>query len=718
MNENLTVQEALAKLLAEKKSLLNDSKALMTALQEHVAPAYSMQLAFFRNALVETNIGEVLILSDGSSKDTRDQVKAEVMARLEKNNMPKERAVFVVQTLTEAMGWHQEPPLELPSSHNNDLKFFPVVDNNIQHSQQETQIKTSKSVKTHLDTIDENDKADNKTEGKTAVDYYNDGLIAVREKKYDKALENFNKAIEMNPAYIEAYNKRGMCYYELKKYRNALTDFDRAAQLDPNNESIRRIQTLLHQKLADAEGNKIDDEINDELGDKTDNTANGRKITNAMSVAEFFRQKKNQATTGTATKSMQTLLHQKLADAEGSKIDDEINDELGDKTDNTANGRKITNAMSVAEFFRQKKNQATTGTATKSIQTLLHQKMNDQNKGVKLLNKVLMSIVVCVILLFFGVSVYSARNSAREHNISGLTYQSKQQYDKALEEFNQAIKLYSGYAEAYFNRGMIFYKKKDYPDSLTDLNRAIQLDSQYTEAYFERGMLYCEEGKYDKALNDFDKAIKLNSKYAEILKYSSEYAKAYCGRGMLYCEEGKYDKALDDFDKAIELDSEYAEILKQYPRYAEAYCGRGMSCAKMGQYDKAVTDFNKAIELYPQYPEAYFNRGKAYYDKEEFDKALTDYNRVIELNPKYAQAYAHRGMTYYMIKQYENAIVDYTKAIDLNLQSDWLYYDRGLAYSNKGDYDAAIADYNKALEINPNYESAKNQLQNLQNYQR
>ena len=846
MNENLTVQEALAKLLAEKKSLLNDSKALMIALQEHVAPTYSMQLAFFRNALVEANIGEVLILADGSSKDTRDRAKAEVMARLEKNNMPKERAVFVVQTLTEAMGWHQEPPLELPSSHNNDLKFFPVVDNNIQHSQQETQIKTSKSVKTHLDTIDENDKADNKTEGKTAVDYYNDGLIAVREKKYDKALENFNKAIEMNPAYIEAYNKRGMCYYELKKYRNALTDFDRAAQLDPNNESIRRMQTLLHQKLADAEGSKIDDEIDDEPSNKTDNTASSMKITNVMPVAEIFRQAKSQSTTEIATKGMQIILRQKLADAESSKIDDEIDDELGDKTVNTASGRKITNAMSVAEFFRQKKNQTTTGTVTKDsntaakvkvktvfdyynsaliamrdgkynkaledlnkaiemnpahseayskrgmcyyelkqyknastdfdraaqldpsnesirrMQMLLHQKMNDQDKYVKLSNKTVISIVVCIIVLFLGVSVYSARNSAREYNSNGLTYQSKQQYDKALVEFNQAIKLYSGYAEAYFNRGMIYCKKKDYPDSLTDLNRAIQLDSQYTEAYFERGMLYCEIKKYDKALDDFDQAIKLNSKYAEILKYSSQYAEAYCGRGMLYCEEGKYDKALDDFDQAIELDSEYAEILKQYPRYAEAYCGRGMSCAKMGQYDKAVTDFNKAIELYPQYSEAYFNRGKAYYgkkeydnaltdfdkalelnsqyieilkqdskyaeayhnrgkayyDKEEYDKALTDYNRVIELNPKYAHAYAHRGMTYYMIKQYENAIVDYTKAIDLNLQSDWLYYDRGLAYSNKGDYDAAIADYNKALEINPNYESAKNQLQNLQNYQR
>ena len=313
MNKNLTVQAALEKLLAEKKSLLNDSNALMTALQEHVAPAYSMQLAFFHNALVDANIGEVLMLADGLGKDAHDRAETEAIALLKKNNMPEERSEFVVRTLTKAMGWSLEsPPLELPSSHNDDLKFFPVVDDNIQHSQQETQIKASESVKTHLDTIDENDKADNKTEGKTAVDYYNDGLIALREKKYDKAWENFNKAIEMNPAYIEAYNKRGMCYYELKKYRNALTDFDRATQLDPNNERIRRMQTLLHQKLADAEGSKIDDELDDELGDKTDNTASGIKITNAMSVTEILRQTKSQATTGTVTKGDSTASKSKV----------------------------------------------------------------------------------------------------------------------------------------------------------------------------------------------------------------------------------------------------------------------------------------------------------------------------------------------------------------------------------------------------------------------
>ena len=357
MNKNLTVQEALAELLAEKKNLLNDSNALMIALRERVAPVHSMQLAFFHDALVDSNVGEVLILSDGSSKDTRDQAKAEALALLKKNNMPEERAEFVVRTLTEAMGWHQEPPPppELSSSPNNDLKFFPVVDDNIQHSQQEVQIKASESVKTHLDTIDEYNKTENKTVEKTAIDYYNDGLNAVHERKYNKALENFNKAIKMNPAYTEAYSRRGMCYYELKKYRNALTDFDRASQLDPNNERIRRMQTLLHQKLADAEGSKIDDETNDAPSDKTDNTASGRKITNAMSVAEIFRQTKSQTTTGTVTKSMQTLLRQKLADAEGSKIDDEINDAPSDKTDNTVSGRKITNAMSVAEFFRQKK---------------------------------------------------------------------------------------------------------------------------------------------------------------------------------------------------------------------------------------------------------------------------------------------------------------------------------------------------------------------------
>ena len=53
MDKNLTVQEALTKLLAEKKFLLNDGNSLMTELRERVESEHSMQLAFFQNALLD-----------------------------------------------------------------------------------------------------------------------------------------------------------------------------------------------------------------------------------------------------------------------------------------------------------------------------------------------------------------------------------------------------------------------------------------------------------------------------------------------------------------------------------------------------------------------------------------------------------------------------------------------------------------------------------------
>lgn len=107
MDKNLTVQEALTELLTEKKSLFNDSKTLVAALKEH-APAHSNKVALFRKALLETNIGEALMVADGLSRDARAKAETESVARLQEVHMTKKNALFVVQTLTEAMGWNRE----------------------------------------------------------------------------------------------------------------------------------------------------------------------------------------------------------------------------------------------------------------------------------------------------------------------------------------------------------------------------------------------------------------------------------------------------------------------------------------------------------------------------------------------------------------------------------------------------------------------------------
>jgi serine/threonine-protein kinase len=64
--------------------------------------------------------------------------------------------------------------------------------------------------------------------------FYNDRGIAHGEKgKYDQAISDFNKAIEINPRYGKAYNNRGIVYRLKGRYDQAIADFNKAMQINP-----------------------------------------------------------------------------------------------------------------------------------------------------------------------------------------------------------------------------------------------------------------------------------------------------------------------------------------------------------------------------------------------------------------------------------------------------------------------------------------------------
>lgn len=193
MDKNLTVENALKELLAEKKFLLNDSRALVTTLQKHVAPVHAMQLTLFRKALLDANISEALMLADGLDKNARSQAEVEAVARLKEINLPEESAMLVVHTLTEAMDWHKEvlKTSEPTSISDNELKFFPVINNNV-HSQHETTKSNSKPVAIHINTVSENDKI----ESNTSSDTRNNGISVVelfQQAKSRKTVKTVNE---------------------------------------------------------------------------------------------------------------------------------------------------------------------------------------------------------------------------------------------------------------------------------------------------------------------------------------------------------------------------------------------------------------------------------------------------------------------------------------------------------------------------------------------
>ena len=59
------------------------------------------------------------------------------------------------------------------------------------------------------------------------------GNVLFDKKKYDVAISDYTKAIELNPMFADAYYNRGNAYVNIKKYTKAIKDYTKAIALNP-----------------------------------------------------------------------------------------------------------------------------------------------------------------------------------------------------------------------------------------------------------------------------------------------------------------------------------------------------------------------------------------------------------------------------------------------------------------------------------------------------
>jgi tetratricopeptide (TPR) repeat protein len=68
----------------------------------------------------------------------------------------------------------------------------------------------------------------------TAELHFEQGNKLVNQGHYDEAIDEYTKAIELNPNLIKAYNNRATVYYYKEQYDLAIADCSKAIQLDSN----------------------------------------------------------------------------------------------------------------------------------------------------------------------------------------------------------------------------------------------------------------------------------------------------------------------------------------------------------------------------------------------------------------------------------------------------------------------------------------------------
>jgi tetratricopeptide (TPR) repeat protein len=180
-----------------------------------------------------------------------------------------------------------------------------------------------------------------------------------------------------------------------------------------------------------------------------------------------------------------------------------------------------------------------------------------------------------------------ARERAFLHNERGIALRRKGEIDRAILEYDEALRLNPQYAIAYNNRGYAFERKGQFEKALADYNLSIQLKPASGRAYANRAGIFKARKDWGSAYSDLTRALSLGHQNTTV----------YFERGFALLQMGRNDLAIGDFNEALRLSPENASVL----------LNRGVARHRLNDLAGAATDFREALRLSPGYALAQAN---------------------------------------------------------------------------------------------------------------
>jgi tetratricopeptide (TPR) repeat protein len=285
--------------------------------------------------------------------------------------------------------------------------------------------------------------------------------------RYDLALEDFNRGIELQPAYKNFYNNRAQSYFQLDSFELALADLDMAIKLDPRylDAYLNKGQVLMTMKDYDhavwvyskaiemapyrAKMYLARAEAYLELDQREDALADFRKAVEVhpRSYRAFYQLGRWYSQNGDFQLAVENLEKAR----ELNPLVPEVYNELG-------------NVLNKAQDFK---------TAREHL-----------DKAIEI-----------------GPFLPAAYNNR------GISNFQLGNQDSALSDFNKAIQIDSTFARAYSNRGNFYAASGEFEKALDDYKQAISYSEDDCISMVNRGNVYYQLGDPETACASWQEAL-------------------------------------------------------------------------------------------------------------------------------------------------------------------------------------------------------------------
>lgn len=251
----------------------------------------------------------------------------------------------------------------------------------------------------------------------------------------------------------------------------------------------------------------------------------------------------------------------------------------------------------------------------------------------------------------------------------------------------------AGCSNKWVTSGKIAMNGKRFDKAISDFNMALKENPENGEAHFYIASCYLEKEEYKKMLTHVEAAERLYLKGAIKLKeFRVEAWRKLFDAGRENADARKWEASRDEFELAIQITPE---------RY-EAYTNAGFVWQHLDNNDSAFFYYTKAHEIAPDEITVLENYASLCFNIDKFDIAEGLYQKILIADPKNAPAKARLGDIFGQKKEFQTAVDYYNQALELESDNCNLWFNLGILYFRElKDNDNAIRAFSRSADLCP-----------------
>ncbi len=269
-----------------------------------------------------------------------------------------------------------------------------------------------------------------------------------------------------------------------------------------------------------------------------------------------------------------------------------------------------------------------------------------------------------------------------------LRYQFSKQKEAivpAQQACSKAVDLGNAGAEGHMCLGLLEDGTGQYEKAAEQFQQAVQLEPANDRAYTSLAGAYQHLNQPDKAEETYKRAIAVRPQYWRV----------YSFLGSFYIAQAEYEKAAAMFRRSTELD----------PDSYLAFNNLGAAFLYAGKDDEAAQAFEKSIAIRPT-RDAYNNVAVAQFHLHRFKNSVLNFKEALKISDRDYQTWGNMGDASYYGGDTASAMESYRKAIALagqqlkvNARDAGVLGDLASYYSMLGDRKQALSYLDRSLQL-------------------